>query len=85
MKAVTNTIDESEDKHESTYALLMRSEEKSRNLLELVIYPALIVVAMMAILQFALQPAELPRTEATIGISNTSGLHAQAADRHPAI
>ena len=54
------TIDQPEDQHESTYALLMRSEEKSRNLLEMVIYPLLIIGAIIAIWQFVLQAVELP-------------------------
>jgi len=57
---LTNTIDAPENQHESTYALLMRSEEKSRNLLEMVIYPLLIIGVVIAIWQFVLQAVELP-------------------------
>jgi hypothetical protein len=60
MKEPTNAIDQPENQRESTYALLMRSEEKSRNLLEMVIYPLLIIGAIIAIWQFVLQPIELP-------------------------
>src|SRR6059058_6074170 len=60
MKELANTIDEPENQHESTYALLVRSEEKSRNLLEMVIYPLLIIGAVIAIWQFVLQAVELP-------------------------
>ncbi len=54
MKELAKTIDEPENQHESTYALLMRSEEKSRNLLEVLIYPFLIIGAIIAIWQFVL-------------------------------
>ena len=63
MNELTNTADQPENQHESTYALLMRSEEKSRNLLEMVIYPLLIISAMIAIWQFVLQPMDLPSTD----------------------
>jgi hypothetical protein len=60
MNELTNAIDRPENQHESTYALLMRSEEKSRNLFEMVIYPVLIVSALIAIWQFVLQAVALP-------------------------
>jgi hypothetical protein len=65
-------IDEPENQHESTYALLVRSEEKSRNLLEMVIYPLLIIGAIIAIWQFALQPMDLPATDTKAVLSVTS-------------
>jgi hypothetical protein len=73
MNELTNTIDEPEDQHESTYALLMRSEEKSRNLLEMLIYPLLIIGAMIAIWQFAFQPMDLPSRDTRAAVSVTSG------------
>ena len=60
MNELTNAADEPENQHESTYALLMRSEEKGRNLFEMVIYPLLIISAIIAICQFTLQAVELP-------------------------
>jgi hypothetical protein len=72
MNELTNTIDEPENQHESTYALLMRSEEKSRNLLEMVIYPLLIIGAMTAIWQFVLEPVDLPSTDAKEAVRITS-------------
>lgn len=45
---------------ESTYALLVRSEEKKRTLFETIIYGLLILSAIAAILQFAGQPDVLP-------------------------
>lgn len=55
---------------ESTYALLTRSEEKPRGLLEAVAYLALVISTMAALLQFGEQvlspPASLHATTATI-------------------
>lgn len=41
---------------ESTYALLVRSEEKSRGILETVLYAFFILSAIVSIWQFAQQP-----------------------------
>jgi hypothetical protein len=61
MNAQTDTTDQLEDQHEeSAYALLIRSEEKSRNALELAIYPLLILGPLIAIWQFAQQPINIP-------------------------
>lgn len=46
--------------HESTYALLVRSEEKERSLFETVVYGLFILSAVAAIWQFAQQPIDLP-------------------------
>jgi fucose permease len=77
MKELANTIHKPENQHESTYALLMRSEEKSRNLLEVLIYPFLIIGAIIAIWQFVLQAVELPSmdTKAALRVTSRSGLH----------
>ena len=45
---------------ESTYALIVRSEEKSRSVLEVVLYAVLILSAVFSIWQFANQPVILP-------------------------
>jgi hypothetical protein len=45
---------------ESTYALLVRSEEKERSLFETVAYGLFILSAVAAIWQFAAQPVKLP-------------------------
>ena len=61
MNAQTNTTDQLENQaKESTYALLIRSEEKSRNALEVAIYPLLILGPLIAIWQFARQPINIP-------------------------
>ena len=57
MKEQTGTTDQHK---ESTYALLIRSEEKSRNVIEMAIYPILILGAVTAIWQFAQQPVNIP-------------------------
>jgi hypothetical protein len=46
--------------HESTYALLVRSEEKERGLLETVLYAFFILSTVAAIWQFAQQPVNIP-------------------------
>jgi hypothetical protein len=46
--------------HESTYALLVRSEEKCRSLLETALYFLVVLSAMTAIWQFVHQPIALP-------------------------
>lgn len=53
----------------SIYGLLVRSEEKSRDMLETAIYTMCILSAVFAIWQFAQQPNPLPMD----GLSATSG------------
>lgn len=45
---------------ESTYALLVRSEEKSRAFLETLAYLILILSAVFSIIQFAQHPVRVP-------------------------
>jgi hypothetical protein len=45
---------------ESTYALLMRSEEKQRSRIETLIYTILIVSTIFAVLQFGRQAVVMP-------------------------
>ena len=46
---------------ESTYALLVRSEEKGRGLLETIVYAAFILSAIFSIWEFATQrPVKIP-------------------------
>ena len=45
---------------ESTYALIVRSEEKERSFLEVVLYTMFILSVVAAICQFAVQPVNLP-------------------------
>jgi len=60
MNERTHSTDQPENQHESTYALLIRSEEKSRNVIEMAICPILILGAAIAIWQFAQQPVNIP-------------------------
>jgi len=60
MKEKTNMTDQPDYQHESTYALLIRSEEKSRNVFEMVIYTLLILGPLIAIWQFAQRPVNIP-------------------------
>ncbi|MEY2542368.1 MAG: hypothetical protein QOI22_1970 [Verrucomicrobiota bacterium] len=46
--------------HESTYALLVRSEEKSRNAFEMIAFTLFILSAVFSIWQVAHQPVLLP-------------------------
>ena len=87
MKELTKPANAPENPHESTYALLIHSEEKGRNVLEMVIYPLLIVGAMIAIWQFVLQPMELPSvdTKAGVSVTSTGGLHPRPENRHRGI
>ena len=48
------------NRHESIYGLLVRSEEKSRSVLETVLYTIFILSAVIAIWQFALYPVTVP-------------------------
>ena len=48
--------------HNSTYSLLVRSEERSRNVFELVVYPLLILGPLIATWQFTQQPVNIPAT-----------------------
>jgi hypothetical protein len=54
------SIETNNEVHESTYALLVRSEEKERSLFETIAYSLFILSAVAAIWQFAHQPINLP-------------------------
>ena len=47
---------------ESTYSLLVRSEERNRAVFEAIVYGLIILSAVAAILQFTVQPDSLPLT-----------------------
>jgi hypothetical protein len=48
------------NEHESTYTLLVRSEEKGRGIMEIVAYALFGLSAIISIWQFAQQPNRLP-------------------------
>jgi len=54
----TNTI--TPDSFESTYALIVRSDERERSIAEVVIYTLLTLSAVFSIWQFTLQPITVP-------------------------
>jgi hypothetical protein len=51
--------------YESTYALLVRSEEKSRSRLEVIVYALFILSAVFSIWQFAHQSVAFPLDKLT--------------------
>ena len=55
-----NTNQTNNEIRESTYALLVRSEEKERSLFETIVYSLFILSAVAAIWQFVHQPVNLP-------------------------
>jgi hypothetical protein len=60
--------------NDTTYALLVQSEEKGRNIMETAVYALLGLSAILSILQFVQQPDRMPTTLTTQGyeISDTS-------------
>jgi hypothetical protein len=60
MNEQADTTGQRDNHRESTYALLVGSEEKSRNVLELAIYPLLILGPLIAIWQLAQRPITIP-------------------------
>ena len=88
MKEQTGTTDQLEDQHnESTYALLIRSEEKSRNVIEMAICPILILGAVIAIWQFAQQPVNIPAAglKGAACVACVDDLRALRQVRHPEV
>ena len=60
---------------ESTYALIVRSEEKERGLFEGAVYFAVVLSALFSIWQLATQPVALPLTTVhTTSISQSAGM-----------
>jgi hypothetical protein len=51
--------------NDTTYALLVRSEEKGRSIMETAVYALLGLSAILSILQFVQQPERMPTTVAT--------------------
>jgi hypothetical protein len=60
------TISNSPETFESTYALIMRSEEKQRSRFEILVYTILIASATFAVAQFGRQATMMPSTIARI-------------------
>ncbi len=87
MNAQLNTTDQPKNQYESTYALLIRSEEKSRNLFEVAIYPLLSLGPLIAIWQFAQQPVNIPlaRFKGAGCVVCVDEFHTVPEVRHPEI
>jgi hypothetical protein len=81
MKEPINTTDKPGNEHESIYDLLIHSEEKSRNIFEMVIYPLLILGPVIAIWQFAQQPVNIPAA----GLKGASSVALVASVRNNAV
>jgi hypothetical protein len=62
------------DQFESTYALLVRSEEKGRGVLEILVYAVFILGVVFSIWQFAQTPVEIsaPRLEPCVACHATT-------------
>jgi hypothetical protein len=52
-------------KNDTTYAMLVQSEEKGRSIMETAVYALLGLSAILSILQFVQQPERLPATLTT--------------------
>jgi hypothetical protein len=64
---------------ESTYALIMRSEEKERGIFEGAVYFAVVLSALFSIWQVARQPIALPLTTVhTTSISQSANTNQRA-------
>jgi hypothetical protein len=57
---------------ESTYALIVRSEEKERNLFEGAVYLVLVLSAIVSLWQAAHQRVDIVRTSASTSIAQTA-------------
>jgi len=66
------TISTNPKAFESTYALLVRSEEKQRSRFETLIYTLLILSAMFAVSQFGRQAAMMPSSIARVSMATTA-------------
>jgi hypothetical protein len=62
------------DEFESTYALLVRSEEKGRGVLEILVYAVFILGVVFSIWQFAQTPVKIsaPRLEPCVACHTTT-------------
>jgi hypothetical protein len=67
------------NEHEWTYALLVRSEEKSRSIMEIVVYGLFALSVLVSIFQFIQQPNPLPINQLTISGHHQSPVPPQKA------
>jgi len=71
-----NTTNTMNNQFESTYGLLVRSEEKGRGVLEIAIYAAFILSVVFSICQFA----QLPITTPTAGAKACVACHSSTSE-----
>jgi len=64
------------NQHDSTYALLIRSEEKSRGVMEALLYGLIALSTVISICQFARQPSPLPNWRAERDVGRASDFKA---------
>jgi hypothetical protein len=69
---MTNTSDTTPVHEESTYQLLIQSEEKKRGLIEAIVYLLLVIATMTTIWQFSREPV----TFADLGASSQASITA---------
>ncbi len=67
-----NAISTDSETFESTYALIVRSEEKQRSRFETLIYTLLIVSTTFAVAQFGRQAAMMPSSIAHVSTTATA-------------
>ena len=67
--------------NDTTYALLVQSEEKGRSIMETAIYALLGLSAILSILQFVQQPNRLPMTLTHPDVRNVGDLAAELKQR----
>jgi hypothetical protein len=74
MESCINQTNIMNSQFESTYALLVRSEEKGRGLLEALVYALFILGVALSILQFAQTPVKIsaPGLEPRVTCHNTT-------------
>ena len=68
--------------NQTTYTLLVRSEEKSRDLLEAAVYAMCILSAIVAIWQFVEQSSRLPVDGLVLRTQPAPVVSHDAAERH---
>jgi hypothetical protein len=73
-RRVVNQTNIMNNQFESTYALLVRSEEKGRGILEILVYAVFALGVVLSIWQFAQAPVEIsaPRPEPCVACHTTT-------------
>ena len=66
-----NSINTENQKRQSTYSLLVRSQENDRSIFETVIYALFILCAVFSVWQFVQQPVTMPTQLGGIPVAAT--------------